>query len=119
MPQVKKYYNYLKLFRQTNGFVKTPSVRERRKQALQKANDIRNEVANYDVHIIICNDDGTETHIVEKASEKKFGIFHIKGYRAIRLFATREEAEKELATFRKKELYQVREIEWFDEDKEK
>lgn len=119
MPQVMKHYNYHKLCRQTNGFVKKPSARYKREQARLKAEQIRNEVADYDEHIIICNEDGSETHIVNKASDNKFGIFHIKGYRAIRLFATREEAEKELATWRNPNLYQVREIEWFEEDKEK
>lgn len=119
MPQVRKQYNYHKLCRQTNGFTKTPSARYKREQARLKADQIRNEVADYDEYIIICNDDSSETHIVEKASEKKFGIFHIKGYRAIKLFKAKEDAEKELSTWRNPNLYQVREIEWFEEDKEK
>ena len=119
MPQTKRQYNYHKLWRQTGGFVKRPSARYKREQARAKADQIRNEVANYDDAYTIIESDGTVHNYINKASDNKFGIFHIKGYRAIRLFPTREEAEKELETFRKKELYQVREITWFEEDKEK
>jgi hypothetical protein len=119
MPQVKRHYNYHKLYRQTNGFIKKPSARYVREQARAKADQIRNEVANYDDAYTVIESDGTVHNYIDKASDNKFGIFHIKGYRAIRLFATREEAEKELATWRNPNLYQVREIEWFEEDKEK
>lgn len=104
----------------TVSLCKKPSINEIKKQKDKIAKGLRKpEVADYDEEYYVVDPNGEQRYFIKKASDNKFGIFHIKGYRAIRLFATREEAEKELATFRKKELYQVREIEWFDEDKEK
>lgn len=116
MPQTRKQYNYHKLFRQTGGFVKRPSARYKRKQNKKLAESIRNEIADYDDHITIIESDGTVHNLVDKAANKKFGIFHIKGYRAIKLFVNKEDAEKELATWRNPALYQVREITWYEED---
>ena len=115
MPKVNKQYNYHKLCRQTHGFTKNPSAKYKREQARALADSIRNEVADYDEKYIICNEDGTETTVVEKAHDKTFGIFNKKGYRAIKLFYTREEAEEELKTWRKPEYYDIREIEWFED----
>lgn len=103
--------------RYTNGFTKKPSVRQKIKEARDRHRSIANEVANYDEEYYVCTN-GEEKHVIEKASEKKFGIFNVKGYRAIKLFYTREEAEEELKTWKRPDLYQVREIEWFEEDKE-
>ena len=104
--------------RYTNGFTKKPSVRQKIKEARERAESIRNEVANYDEEFYIANADGTSTHHIIKASDTKFGIFNKKGYRAIKLFYTREEAEHELSLWKRPDLYEVREIEWFEEDKE-
>ena len=108
--------SYSQLKRYTHGFVKKPSQRYIREQNKKLAQSIRNEVANYDNEYYVCDENGNTKHVIEKASEKTFGIFHIKGYRAIKLFYSREEAEEELKTWKRPDLYQVREIEWFEED---
>lgn len=115
---MKKYHTVHQLYRATNGFVKKPSQRYIREQNKKLAQSIRNEVANYDNEYYVCDENGTTKHVIEKASEKKFGIFNVKGYRAIRLFYTREEAEKELKTWKRPDFYQVREIEWFEDEEE-
>ena len=118
MPQVSKKYNYNKLCRQTSGFVKKPSVRQKIKEARDRHKAIATEVANYDENITFVHEDGTTTEVVVKASEKRYGIFNKKGYRAIKLFYTREEAERTLKSWQRPDFYEVREIEWFEEDKE-
>lgn len=120
MAKTKKVVGLLHSDNCTVSLYKKPSLKEIKKQKQQIAKGLREpDVADYDEIKTIIEENGEVHNVIVKASDNKFGIFHIKGYRAIKLFATREEAEKELATFRKKELYQVREIEWFDEDKEK
>ena len=109
--------NYHKLARQT-GFIKRPSVRQKVENARASHRAIANEVADYDEKIVNVKPDGTIEVIAQKASECSFGIFNKKGYRAIKIFKTREEAENELKTWRKPEYYDIREIEWFEEDKE-
>ena len=115
---MKKYHTVHQLSRATKGFVKKPNQRYIREQNKKFAQSIREEVANYDNEYYVCDENGKETHVIEKASEKTFGIFNVKGYRAIKLFYSREEAEEELKTWKRPDLYQVREIEWFEEDKE-
>lgn len=94
-----KQYNYNKLRRQTYGFSKKPSVREKldRKKpnkALEKE-IARNQYCEYE------------------RNNMKFGIFNKKGYRPIELFITREEAEQCLSHFKKPEYYDIREIQDF------
>ena len=111
-----KPYNYHKLERQT-GFVKKPSIRQRIATARKRHESYAKAVANYDEELVVVNDDGTVKVIAQKASECKFGIFYKKGYRALSIFKTREEAEERLAKSRRPDLYDIREMEWFEEDK--
>lgn len=114
---MKKYHTAHQMFRATNGFTKKPSAKYIREQKKKEADSYRNAVADYDERVTIIENGVAKTHI-EKASEKKFGIFNKKGYRALQLFYTREEAEECLKTFRMPQYYEIREIEWFEEDKE-
>ena len=109
--------NYHKLARQT-GFIKRPNVRQRIDQARARHESYNSQVADYDEYSVIVNPDGTHKEVLDKASEKKFGIFYKKGYRPQGLFRTREEAEKKLNSLARPDLYDIREIEWFEEDKE-
>ena len=104
----------------TVSLCKKPSIKEIKKQKDLISKGLREpEIADYDEIVTIVDPNGETRNIIDRAKDKKFGIFHIKGYRAIKLFYTREDAEKELSTWRRPDLYQVREIEWFEEDKEK
>lgn len=91
-----KGYNYHKLARQT-GFIKKPSAKQIRKMVRDSHKiNVELEMKKYDTHT---------------RENMKFGIFNVKGYRPLELFATREEAEKCLAeNFRKPEYYEIREI---------
>lgn len=101
------------------GFIKKPSVRCKLKQAKLRAESIRNKVADYDDRYTVIDENGQVHNYIDKASEKHFGIFNKRGYRALKLFHTREEAEIELSTWKRPDFYDIREIEWFEEDKEK
>lgn len=118
MPRTNRQYNYHKLARQT-GFIKKPSQNEKRELGKKIAKQIRKSVSDYDDRYTVIDEDGTAHNFVDKASDKRYGIFNKKGYRAIKLFMTRESAEEELSSWRKPEYYDIREIEWFEEDKER
>lgn len=102
----------------TVSICKTPSIRQKLEESKKRRKAIANEIANYDEECYVVDPNGEQRHIIDKASEKHFGIFNKRGYRAIKLFKTREEAEQELATWKRPDFYDVREIEWFEEDKE-
>lgn len=114
---VRKQVNIHKLARQT-GFIKRPSVRQKIKAAKKRHERIAKEVADYDDRYSVVNEDGTVSNYIDKASEKHWGIFYKKGYRAVGLFTSKEDAEKKLATLKRPDLFDIREIEWFEEDKE-
>lgn len=103
----------------TVSLCKTPSINEQRKAAKKRSKEIANEIADYDEHIYVQQEDGSCRYFIDKASEKHFGIFNKRGYRALKLFHTREEAEIELSTWKRPDFYDIREIEWFEEDKER
>lgn len=104
----------------TVSLCKKPSINEIKKQKDKIAKSLREpEIANYDEEYYVVDPNGEQRHIIEKASEKHFGIFNKRGYRALKLFHTREEAEIELSTWKRPDFYDIREIEWFEEDKEK
>lgn len=110
--------NIYKLARQTNNFTKKPSVRQKLEMSKKRHDRIRNEVANYDEVYYVCNEDGTSTKHVVKANQFEWGIFNKRGYRALELFATKEEAEEKLKTYKRPDFCEVRHIEWFDEEGE-
>lgn len=114
---VRKQVNVHKLARQT-GFIKRPSVRQKITEARKRHESYAKQVADYDDEYYVMHEDGTTTHHIDKASDKHFGIFYKKGYRAIGLFNSKEEAEEKLKTLKRPDLYDIREIEWFEEDKE-
>jgi len=94
-------------------YFKTRSIRQKVDDARARHIAIANEVANYDREYTIIEPDGTCRKVIKKATDYKFGIFNKKGYRPVRLYETREEAENDLKTWRKPEYYEIREIlEW-------
>lgn len=104
----------------TVSLCKKPSIKEIKNQKDKIAQGLRKpEIADYDERATFVEEDGSVHNIIIKASEKHFGIFNKRGYRAIKLFYTREEAENELKNWKRPDFYDVREIEWFEEDKEK
>ena len=114
----KKYRTVHQLCRATNGFTKKPSVRQKIDMARKRHESYRNQVADYDKAEVIINEDGTHKEVIVKASEHKWGIFYKKGYRALDIFKTKEEAEERLSQSKRPDLYDIREIEWFEEDKD-
>ena len=103
----------------TVSLYKKPSLKEIKKQKEQISKGLRKpEIVDYDETKTIIEENGEVHNVIVKASEKKFGIFNKKGYRPIVMFYTREEAEQTLKSWKRPDLYDIRELLWFDEDKE-
>ena len=116
---MSKPYNYHKLARQT-GFIKKPSDKQRRKDFKDRVNS---QYAYKEYSIDILNEDGTIRDVIDK-HDYMWGLFYAKGYKPIKLFKSKEEAEnylnEYLEKYNKEQVrykYAVREIlEWSDEN---
>ena len=103
----------------TVSLCKKPSLKEIKEQKDKISKGLRKpEIADYDEIETVIDPNGEARNIIVKASEKKFGIFNKRGYRPIVMFFTREEAEQTLKGWKRPDLYDIRELLWFDEDKE-
>lgn len=89
-----KIYNYHKLARQTR-FIKKPSSKEIRKEIRERK---QSEHAYKEYSVEILNGDGTIREVIDK-HDYHFGLFYAKGWKPIRLFKTKEEAEEYLEKF--------------------
>ena len=92
-----------KVYLVNESIVKTPSLKDKKESRLKTSK---------------VKEDRWKSRWSQKDREKiKYGIFHKKGYVMIKGFETKEEAEKDLATWRNPQFYCVREIlEWSDEN---